>query len=779
MKARSIASLVLASAAIVAVASWDGLVESVHYYQPRAYWAPDKPMDFGRVPMRRDYLGWNNEYNRAGNDEEYEPYEQVEAANKRAHEKRVRDLKRALALELKGRHQEARALYQSMSEESDLRSFLRDREEVVRLASGAALRRYLTARWTIEFGEELGTGISAAVRDLGRSKFPGPLRPNVAYALADVGGGGRSERAERFLAVAARFPRSPRAEAALLMAARALIGESDLPRTQTETVRARTLLTRFVAEHPRSVYHASALGWLARSHFLLGSNDAAINAYLAQLRLAQTPVDRWKAYDSIAIVSQTQGLRAREVVVRLKQWAQPVGEERHMWGGRTLRYAFKRLTEDEAAQVQTALRRDASLLGSYVNFRIEGSWMEPADERKLASFATDALRRLSRAPAGVLANVAQINYNSGRYRSAHTLAQRALRARGAAETIHRARYCLAASAARLGRPREAISGYRALLAARPARYLAQSAAEHLALLEERYGDPLKALAIYRELNYDLDIAFLADARLSTAQLERFISTLPAFTKTKPRLEYHHGSGLSLARSRNVFIYALGMRYLRKGDFARAASTFKRLSKQERLDFGLSKAEAKQLSERWWSPDDLPKGRDPLDTVTALWALRKKADRSRGNARAQALYEMAAYQYKNRNLLYYSVSLWKGQRAWSIEEYWNDEVNNDQDEAALIRHCYEHEALRHAAELCREIVRTYPKSPVLPKALYTGALASERLGNMNGWWRERKLPLLRTALAYFARLEREFPKDPLAKPAAKYRREFIAMMSPQW
>ena len=442
----------------------------------------------------------------------------------------------------------------------------------------------------------------------------------------------------------------------------------------------------------------------------------------------------------------------------LGEWFSNPDASRHTDSGKLLRKAFESLNPKQAKSLQGHLRKDPNLLAAYLGFRIEQTKLTDSQERGLFRFAQSALRHMPNAPAILLVRTGQASYNAGIYSESLDLADRALAKPSLATNLRRrAEYLRAGSLARLGRPKEAISEYKRLLASRPRHYLDKSAKEHLALLEERHGNPVEAIKLYRGLKYEWDYAYLADAKLTTDQLERVIR------------ETEKGEG------RNILLYTLGMRYLRAERYGDARRVWHRMNTEDRLHFGFSPAHYQNFRSEYASGgsfESFPSLPDPLLTTDQLsrWAVASHHGTS--ETRAQALYKMASYVYSHRNLLFYSPALWKFDRIWALSsENWNDDVNDKRDFATRRRHMMEHECFSQAAKFCTRIVENYPHSSVMPQALYTGGVASEHLANLNSFWRDDKRDNLKMATRYLRLLAKRYPKLPLAKKAGKYAEVF--------
>jgi hypothetical protein len=214
-----------------------------------------------------------------------------------------------------------------------------------------------------------------------------------------------------------------------------------------------------------------------------------------------------------------------------------------------------------------------------------------------------------------------------------------------------------------------------------------------------------------------------------------------------------------------------MRYFRVGAYEKAASAFERLTKRQRLRFGLQPGDLPEVLQEVASYDSLPHERDALVSVRKLWHLSQSADHAKSRLRrAKSLYAMAAYMYRQRALLFYSPGLWKGQRSFAICLYWAPEVNNKADDRNLERYCHQHETLTHVLRLCHDVEAMHLHAPVVAKALYTEGLAADHLSNLNGYWRD-KPGLKKRAVASMHRMIRLYPHDPLAANARKYAEVF--------
>lgn len=728
-------------------ASYNGTVESVHFY---AHWRDGNAVDFGQLPQQLMTIGANELARRAGTDyaedfapdgdsDRVSPARQLdtsllrseglnESADGDAAKIAHRLNWRARDLEVKGDLRGAVRLY-FQADPDDSESFVRTRSDLLAASRGKnspALQRYLRATFLEKFA---GKPADSALMELANQRdLPSYLKAFLRDHMPDPAIEPDYKSAKELL---------------------------QAPHDASDAPEAGRQLRAILAAHPSTPKKGDIFGWLARSEYLQKHYDRAIGYYQDQLNLQPGAGKKWIAHHSLYIVYGAKGLHDRQVETLLGEWLDCPDADRHVSAGMLLRNAFYELSAEQAKSLQHHLRRDPALLSAYLGFRIEDTQLTPSQERGLYRFAFSALDGLHKRPPLLLLRVGQASYNAGLYSNALRLADQTLASSNVPIDLRqRSQYLRAGSLARLGRSGAAISQYRSLLRTHPRRYLRQSAQEHLALLEERYGDPAAALPIYRELGYDWDYAYLADVKLTPAQLATAISRAPA------------------GETRNVLLYTLGMRYARLEQYDRALAVWHRLSTLERFHFGLTDTHFAAFKKAYADGnyfDEFPRLPDPLLTTEKLRRWQVSASHGTSEKRAQALYLAASYIYDHRCLLLYSPGLWEFGRSFALGyENWSDTVNDRKDVSARYRHMYDHECYSQALRYCKRIVEKYPHSSIMPKALYTGAIASDHLIHMSEWWRHAdRNAHLDLAARYMETLAARYPHDPLAANAKKY------------
>lgn len=606
---------------------------------------------------------------------------------------------------------------------------LKDREELfAELTPGldrTLLARYLAARRDYE-SSQADRG-EARMKSLAGNPQAGILRAHAQYVLGGLAydDGRFIEAAAIFEVLAHAYPHSRRREAALIMVPRSLLHSSVPDGTIQSWVgkslpggsalqRSRAALQTLLHDYPQTRFRPAALAWLARAGYLEGRRVAALKTYLRQYATFSSAADRESAAASI-------------------------------------RFVTERLSRKEAGELRNDLQRHGEVLGDYLAFRLEHGDDPDNDLPGLAALtahAPDPVRRTW--PARVLARLAELAYLRGRYCDAVAWATRALvRDAGAGSDL--ARYVRSAACRRLGRYREAEAGFTRLLRRNPQSYLCGAARENLALLYERQGRLGLALDQYLALGYREDMAYALDVRMTTGQVASYLRSHPA------------------CRERDLLVYSLGIRQLRDNQLTQALATLSRLP-----DKTVRQSMGDKHDDYFWWPSIYNRVRDPRRTARDLAGLERAITVAKSpETRAAAMYAKASYLYRHRDLLFYNAALWRGGRNVDFGFFWNTDIATPGDVEAVRAHHFSHECLYRARALCLVIARRYPGTAVAPKALYRAACASDYLADFNGWWRKEagRQRLEDSAVQLMTRVYRQYPRDPLAKPARKFAKVF--------
>jgi tetratricopeptide (TPR) repeat protein len=528
------------------------------------------------------------------------------------------------------------------------------------------------------------------------------------------------------------------------------------------------LAAAFLARYPRSRFRIDALGWLARTDYVAGRYVAALREY-KRLFAAAAPGFRpsveilhdrsesrhserlnasgpmFRIYDSIAGCQMAMGKSDAAFATYLEAY-EHCDKALAAW---YLQDWNVRVGRRQAARLAAMLVNRPALLQPYLDFRIHMTTPRNGDYSGLVALGERCLRShpRTRLTGLILARLAEIAYVGKRYASARRLASRGMRIGG--EGADLALYVFGATSNRMRRYREAADAFRNLIKDYPRSRLVGGARECLALACEKTGGLAESLQQYVTLKYHWDVAYLLDVRMSTADIEAFLATHPA------------------AGTRKVALYALAMRYLRRDHFGRAEEMLRKLSRLDRLKLSWL---AKPPSERYLGWDEGSELYDPLRTAHDLARLRQAYKTAlRPGSKARALFALAGYYHKHRNLLLYNPSLWKGERALCYEMFWDKSVATQADAKAWRAHSYEHECMARSRALCLEIVHRYPRSSVAPRAAYTAGVDCFRLSTLNSWWRDEdaRVSLSKQAVRLMELVVRRYPKSSVAGAAAKY------------
>lgn len=599
-----------------------------------------------------------------------------------------------------------------------------------RLAKSYLRARALYDRGELEQAERL-------VRGVYFDRKSGFLRAHALYTLASIEYDRSNFRraAGLYERVVREFPKSLKRDEALIMGARCLLRSPpqshpthywewvDAPKPSPEDVqRGRALLWQLLEQYPRTRFRFNALGWLGRCEYVRKRYADALRFYLKQLDTATSEGEATTALHSVRI-------------------------------------ARRKMTATDALRFHHLLLSQPSLVAPYLDYRLYHCANDQEDLNSLVHLAERIARRRPRRPDLAIA-LAEIERQRGRHRKSLRWANRALTSlnrRNMSAGRDLAYFLRGLAKSQLKRRREAIADFEALLRRYPRTYLAPAAHEQLAMLYEDGGQLGKALDQYFALNYHADVAYFLDARMSTADIRRYLASHP-----------HHSKP-------HLLIYSLGMRYLRADKLDRAERSFDRLSPHalQRLRTEKWKAEWPSLEEEGVQPPSV-KGLNlkynPLETIHDLRRLKAAVTAAHTpEVKAQSLYSLATYYYVRRNLLLYNAPLWQGIRADNFGFFWNTGHLSKQDDIAAHKHQYEHECLNRAREICFKIVRRYPNSSVAPKALYRAACCSRRLANFNGWWRKEnsRHNYWKESVRLMNEMARRYPHDPLAPKARKY------------
>jgi TolA-binding protein len=616
------------------------------------------------------------------------------------------------------------------------------------------VQAYLLARKLHDEGqpkERVEEAVSLAEADVN-------LKDNIAYLKA--AGLYRDDEledaADAFSALARKFPHSEKREVALFMAALAIM-KTSLAYTPTGGDEAhlheeggtrhevtiddawRAALAGFkrvMAEYPRGRYFNDARGWIA--YLMLRKDDraAALVEYYRMLSDQRDESARWEAVRSLGMVrhhatdeelSRVEEQLADEPQVALTyayhsifNYSVDPGLAYPSW--ETVNDAYG--TYDSDATIR---RRDEKIYAWKKNRAAIG---RQTTEHVLA-FSRRLMDRYPKlAVGGVFAlRIAEASLQLGNNDDAVRFAQRALQSGLQNNERAQTLWTIGVAEHRLQHFASARKNLEMLIRDYPKSDLITGARRLLAMAAEDSGDIDAALEQYIALDYTLDVAYFVDTLMTIEQLAKFIERHPNLPE------------------KNELTYSLGLRYLRANLWNDARATFAKVQAVKSPDtsvFGCYGADntcldPKEPRSDFESKPVITNELLMLDIQTAndLERLEHEVSRAADNeSTAEALYQLASYQYEATNLLFYNPVLWTGNRYWNLSYFaLEGRYRAPNESQRLFAYMQEHETYARALKIYLEIVDRYPHTRAARDAFYTAAVCHERLSGFNPYWRD--------------------------------------------
>jgi TolA-binding protein len=622
-------------------------------------------------------------------------------------------------------------------------------------ASASRIQAYLDARRAHDAEKPVAEEIE---HELTAIESDSNLKDNVAYLRAAelYRQNEFEEAAAAFGALARQFPRSERREAALLMAAVATMktsvtyipasGNSDYGEDNASKVSADqawhdaySAFQRVIAECPRGRYFNEARGWLA--YLLLRNHDRA-GALVQYYRLLADKHDenaRIEATFSLTLV------RSSATDDEMERVEKDLANEPEA----ALAYAYHNIynysIDPDDSSPPYAEIKDAEGNYDYEASRRRDDELEHEWKKNRASIShkellrtLDFSRRLIASypnlsvGGGFALRAAQASEELDDNQAAVEFAQRALQSRLSGDERAQALWTLGVAEHRLKHLEGARKNFTTLVRDYPRGRLTEGARRELAMIAEDAGDIDGALEQYVALDYSIDVAYFVDVLMTTEQLAGFIQRHPDSPKA------------------NEFTYALGVRYLRTNRWDDARNTLARVRTEGAPNSSVYSMGSNCNGDAQTNCVD-PKDGDSdvngrpiitprlvmrdIQTANDLQALELAVNQHDGDeARAEALYQYASYQYEASSLLLYNPLATPG--------YWNlgllaseGRYRIPNESQILWRATQEHERLARALNIYLETVDRFPRTRAARDSLYTAAVCHERLSNYNPYWRE--------------------------------------------
>jgi outer membrane protein assembly factor BamD (BamD/ComL family) len=583
----------------------------------------------------------------------------------------------------------------------------------------------------------IGVYAQARVQDLSGKVYPDPwiemaeiaareprFADNVAYLHGAYLYSQRrhDEAAAAFDELRQRWPASEKREAATYMAGVSWLRRAERLkeigywREAEEALDEATTRLDIVAKlGSGSVYSEDASGWIARAACAKRDMPTALVVYYTQL------ADREDRY------------------VQLE-------------AARSLNLVRRDAEDDEMLEVEKRIERspDVALAYAYYEIYNHESFRDPDefDDSETGSLSrTDQLNRIvafcsrmsARWPAGTVGagfalRVAGASLELDRPQDAERFAERALEAGPTDRERVEALYLAATAKHRLGDFDGARSAIVELRAAKPDVSMDERAGRLLAMVCEDDRDLAGALDEYRRLGYEADAAYVIDTLMSVGQLENYVSARPR----DPDIDWLR--------------YAVGIRLLRAGLYERAERALEQVRTTTSYADDLIRSNGYEDVTPWdgrnlkqsfgcdsrvrtprqaWVARDLQTAKD-LDALERLAS--QPSDREHA---AEAQYQFASYLFEHESLLFYNPSLWWGNRAELLRSFeYSDGLRLPGEAENLWSETNAHDALAQSVDAFLDVVDRYPETKAAADALYSAAVAHERLANFNGYWRSQ-------------------------------------------
>lgn len=577
------------------------------------------------------------------------------------------------------------------------------------------------------------------------------LEDNVAYLRAAMlfERGDRGDAIDAFEALAARYPKSEKREAALFNAAllwlksstaglgveHAASEEACADCKDEEWRKADAAFARLLREYPRGRYAGDARGWLAFLRVRVGERAEGLAEYYRMLADEQDPSARDEALRSLRLVrddaSEDEMGRVESILESEPRVA--------------LAYAYHEiynaaLDEGFAVEVPEDVNpyrwcKEKGCSGDFYRWdEKERARRQDAAGRKsfarVAAFATRLMRDGHGASAGgaFALRVAQADLELGEDGAARELAGRALASGLAGNERASALWVRGVAEYRLGQFEASHRTFASLLKEYPEGDLAEGARRFVAMAAEESGDLEGALEQYLLLKYRSDVAYFVDVLMTPEQLEDF-----AGRRADPE-------------TRDMLLYSLGVRYMRAHRFEEARRAYARVRTADNLP-----EDVYGFGDECGGDDPPPSCKDVKNPrgqdwkgVRAAWVLRDLKTMEQiehlearervaldSEARAEALYQLASYLYQSGDLTFYNPAAWRGGRFYAV--YYDQQFRAPGEAALMRRYMEEHEPLVRALRIYQQVAEEYPATRAARDSLYTAAVIHERLAGFELYW----------------------------------------------
>lgn len=612
-------------------------------------------------------------------------------------------------------------------------------------ASASAVRQYLAARslhdneqvvdayLTKEQRKRLPQQKPKSAQDvidaLKEARADKQIEDNAAYLEAALRTRGDEEAIAGFEKLAARHPNSEKREAALYMAALLTMKQSKcfLEKSNNPTpdpsigcrddnwIKARAGFERVMREYPGGRYYTDARGWIAHLWLCGGDRAEALAEYYRML----ADKDEAGRIEAIVSLKLTRQYADEAELARLEKLLEREPSA-------ALAYAYHSIYNYAPPYPYNS--------AYYARRMAEERELQKNELERIARFATRMIKRHAGAGARgpFILRVAEVNLELGNDSEAASLAEQALSAKVTGEHRAEALWVKGVALHRLRQYEKARDALTMLVAENPNNRCTEGARRNLAMVAEDMGDLYGALDQYLALDYRYDVAYFIDVLMLPGQLAVFIRERPQIAQ------------------RDELLYALGLRYMRLGRWTEARQTLSSvktvgrgvdLSYRYRYNGSSDYGEELSVNAKDAQFDPEIKGVRPqwvemdLKTAEDLERLERAVEVAEGDeAKAEALYQLASYQFE-RSLLFYNPA-WRGVRHYLLYDLYNEGWFRQPHESHLLfDYMQNHDMAARALTVYLEVARRFPDTRAARDALYSAAVCHDRLADYNNYWRD--------------------------------------------
>ena len=481
----------------------------------------------------------------------------------------------------------------------------------------------------------------------------------------------------------------------------------------------------FAREYPNGRYANDSLGWLAYLYRRGGDRAQALALYY---RLLGHPTDRTArlaAKKSLQVMGHEYDDEILDKVEEL------IGND----ADAALAYSYHRIYNHA-----TDLTYES--FSPYCCYEDAPVWQQKQEERKrvadaydkgkhelerITRFATLMIKRhpQGRTSGAFVLRVAEAQLELQNYPEALSLAKKAIAKGLESDMRAQALWVKGSSEHQQKELRTAKATFTRLTAEFPNGKLTEGARRLLAIIAEDQDDLESALEQYLALNYQYDVAYFVDVLLPTDRLARFVAD-------RKGIPQH-----------NKLVYSLGIRYMRDRRLDDARSALRQVQTepdpiQHSIYDGTRDEVDKSPDWDWgdrrfirtsWVMQDLK----TIDTLQYLEAAVEIAPDD--EAKAEAMYQLAGFYFAADDLLLYNPAAWDGMRRELLYDLSvSDRFRFANESQTLFEHSQSHDTYARAIPIYLDIASRFPNTKAAKDALYSAAVAHERLSDINDYWR---------------------------------------------